>query len=366
MKKPLPFFSMLVLGTCFLIPQDLLAKKRPDWVEGGSKKYPSPQYFIGVGSSSTKRGVKSQQEKMAENNARAEIAKIFRVQVESQTQEKVQVQIQSQMLKKKAGKGLFESASFTDAISTSTAMALEGVEVVERWTDKKDRTIYALAVLDRNKAMNLVSQNLEKEKGALGVAVSAASLAVDGGNLFFAMKQLNLAAGHALQVDVLAAQQAILSPSGYTGKEGGESQVAVIQNRLNELCHAIRFQVEVTGVIPEAKRHLLAALTREGFRSRTDPVEAKSPIPSHSYALIGQTALIDRGPIQVGGYQAQVAQAQLDLTVKDLGTGEVVGQINWATNGNDRQLEAARLDAIRQLGKAIEDQLLQKLMAASP
>ncbi len=50
-------------------------------MDGASKKYSAPRYFIGVGSASLDKGGEKQKRKWAANRARAEIAKIIRSEV---------------------------------------------------------------------------------------------------------------------------------------------------------------------------------------------------------------------------------------------------------------------------------------------
>jgi len=351
-----PHFSLLIvlISSIGLLSPLAHAKKQPDWIDGPSKEYPSKEYFLGVGAASTEKGVLSQQRELAENRARAEIAKIFQVEVQTRTEEFTQLSSE-----RPSGKKMNKTsyASFVDAISTATASVLESVQLTDHYTHTKDKTLYALAVLHRPKGMALVQRHRDQAKSRAASKTEAANEAVNSGNIFLALKYLNEALKHSREADAYSTEWAVLSPGGFTGHEWDSITVA-IEDQIIKLSQKIRFQVAIGGSGEKIKRNVLKALTEAGYRLSTDPVSAEA---SFSYLLEGETDVVEKGDLYVGTYQALMAQASLDMTVKNLQNQEIVGQVNFAANGNGKTPEAATAEALRQLGNQIEKNLVLKL-----
>lgn len=112
----------------------------PDWVRTGrSRDYPREEYLVGVG-----RGRSPQ---AAEDNARAEIAKVFEVRVEQMTRER---ETYSEGSTSAGGAGWSRAIDVSQATATETEKVLSGVEVVERFEGPDGHA--ALAVLSRHDA----------------------------------------------------------------------------------------------------------------------------------------------------------------------------------------------------------------------
>ena len=126
--------AMLFWSSAFLFAQE------PDWVRGKSREYSDEFYMVGVGSGDTRQA--------AENQARAHIAEVFRVNIKADLSVN-----KSETLKNSQGSTTGESREVTrSAIKMGLLKTLEGTEIAEVWQDPKDATFYALAVLDREKA----------------------------------------------------------------------------------------------------------------------------------------------------------------------------------------------------------------------
>ena len=125
------------------------ADSRPDWVDGTSQSYPRERYLIGIGMADDRAA--------ASDRARAEISKIFTTFV-TVTTDLHEAETSSQP-------GAKTDNSFSSAISqslqTASKKVLEGVEVVENWKDTASMQQYALAVLDRSKALAAVKDKID-------------------------------------------------------------------------------------------------------------------------------------------------------------------------------------------------------------
>lgn len=126
------------------------AGSRPDWVDGASRQYPREKYLVGVGMGDDRAA--------ASDRARSEISKIFTTLVDVTTNLN-----ESESTAKQGSK---TENSFSQAISqslkTASRKALEGVEVVENWKDGGTMQQYALAVLDRLKALAAVKDKIDE------------------------------------------------------------------------------------------------------------------------------------------------------------------------------------------------------------
>ncbi len=112
----------------------------PDWVRTGrSREYPREEYLLGVG-----RGRSPQ---AAEDNARAEIAKVFEARVEQMTRE---TETYSEGSTSAGKEGWSRAIDVSQATATETEKVLSGVEIVERFEGPDGHA--ALAVLSRHDA----------------------------------------------------------------------------------------------------------------------------------------------------------------------------------------------------------------------
>ncbi|MDO8757559.1 MAG: LPP20 family lipoprotein [Elusimicrobiota bacterium] len=119
---------------------------RPAWVEGESGKWPRARYVVGVGS--------GDDENSAADRGRGEISRVF--------SSAVSVDTTVDETETNLTQGGRTSASFSQTVAqkvrTASEKMLEGVEIVERWRDGSSARYYALAVLDKAKALGAVSE----------------------------------------------------------------------------------------------------------------------------------------------------------------------------------------------------------------
>lgn len=112
----------------------------PDWVTTGkSADYPREEYLVGVG--------RGRSHAAAEDNARAEIAKIFQARVEQTTHERATY---SETESSRAAGSWSRSIDISQATEVETSKVLSGVEIVARYEGPEGYA--ALAVLSRSEA----------------------------------------------------------------------------------------------------------------------------------------------------------------------------------------------------------------------
>jgi hypothetical protein len=123
---------------------------RPVWVEGESPKWPRAAYVTGVGSADDEEG--------AADRARGEISRVFSSAVSVDTSlEESETNIGQQ-----GGKTTSSfSQQVAQSVKTASKKMLEGVEITERWKDSATSRYYALATLNKGKAMIAVSEKTQ-------------------------------------------------------------------------------------------------------------------------------------------------------------------------------------------------------------
>lgn len=119
---------------------------RPAWVEGESPKWTRAANVLGVGS--------GDDEESAADRARGEVSRVF--------SSAVSVDTTVDETESTVASGGRENASFSSLVAqkvrTASKKMLEGVEIVERWRDGATGRHYALAVLNKGKAMAAVAE----------------------------------------------------------------------------------------------------------------------------------------------------------------------------------------------------------------
>lgn len=138
------YAKLLLVGFCVLVmtacgtQQVKGDQESPSWLYGESNQYPRKHYLFGVGEADTMANAKSR--------ARAEIAKIFSVDIQSESKDSSYYESSSH-----GEGGAVESLSVSQSIETNTEQRVQGIEVPEVWQDKNKQRYYALAILPRQK-----------------------------------------------------------------------------------------------------------------------------------------------------------------------------------------------------------------------
>ncbi len=127
-------------------PKSSSGGSRPAWVEGESPKWPRARFVLGVGN--------GDDEGTAADRGRAEISRVFSSAVSVDTT----VDESETSLSSGGRTNTSFSSTVAQTVRTASKKMLEGVEIVERWKDGASARYYALAVLDKAKAMGAVAE----------------------------------------------------------------------------------------------------------------------------------------------------------------------------------------------------------------
>lgn len=123
------------------VESDMGIKGAPDWVNEGTQtlKTKDGRLFHGVGSASA-MGDLSFQTSIADNRARAEIARILSSYME--------IVFRDYMASGKADEQGYTEQTASREINNVTKVNLTGARIIGHWRDKKNNMIFAIAELD--------------------------------------------------------------------------------------------------------------------------------------------------------------------------------------------------------------------------
>lgn len=345
----------LLLAIVLLLPAISQAAKRPGWIDGESSRYPSPRYFIGVGAVPFDKGGRRQQMQWAGDRARAEIAKTLKAEVNVETRAERSV--------KENGTGAQGrspgTSTQTDVVSTTAREALEGVEIKEYYRDKKERMLYALAVLDRIEAAKALEQRLIEAKSNMLAELDEAGRLTKDHRLLPAVGHYQKAlalSGAATQLEELIG---VMKPTGHRVDPEIGGRASNIRKLIYELRRKIRFTVSVSGPAEKVRGYLIQGLSASGYT-----VGAASG--DYIYDLKGNTDLTFKGTINMGEGESddmlmQIYQADLDLEIVDPASGETLGSLSWSASMNEKSAELAEKSAVRALGRYVQDTVAERL-----
>jgi LPP20 lipoprotein len=327
MKPALALFAAMLLAGCATGPAT-----QPDWVAGDSATYKNSQYLLGRGEAATQED--------ARDRARADLAKIFQVQVNASSEDVQKF--------KSAGAeaGQYESRA-SRRITTRTGQIVRGIQIAELWQDPATRDFHALAVLPRLQTAASLREQMAQLDAATGNFIEQSRNNTD---LFLKIA----AASHAVEAQrERAALQKSLQIVDVTGR-GVEPQwnTAKLQSDLDALLKRVSIAAQVTDDSTPGLHNIVSgALAQAGFMTAT----GQHP----DFILQARMNLQDLG-LQEGWYWQR---GTLEITLTEAANGRVRGTRRWdikssATDRNNaikRALDQADVILKQELGPAIID-----------
>ncbi len=337
--------GILLLGGVFLIsPAD--AGNPPDWVLGGSQKYPNALFLIGVGFADTRAG--------AEDRAYAAIAKIFLAEIRSKTQEWERY-LQSD------SKGRSEDRrelGIEQATQVSTQKVLENVRIAESWLDGAEAVYYVLAVMDRRHAASALRDRIT----ALDLRVEESLRQARGTDeKLKTVRALRGAVRALLLREADNVQLRVVSPDG-KGSEGGRSLSEVGQELREFLTSHFRIRVEVE----EAHRERIRAVITEGLNRQGFAVSAAGPGPTDLGADLEVRGSVRLEPVEMpqrGPKPMQFVRWSASFKLTDAVSKQVIGSVNkqgreghlTAAEAESRALRVAESELVGEIGRQMAE-----------
>lgn len=307
------------------------AGRPPVWIGGESEKYPAAVYLTGVGSDAD-RG-------RAEDRARAEIAKIFRVEILARDSSG-----ESHWLARAGSVAEEEYRQQVQAeLTATTDKVLAGVRIAEVWQEKKTEKYYALAVLDRLRAAQALRYEIDEIDREAASLVRQAEVQTSPlrrlGRYLAALRALDGRRG-------LAADLRIVDPSGLVPEP--PFAPAEIAARVDRSAADIRIGVEF-------------AQDRDGI-VRGSLVRALAGLGLQLAPPLEQDLLV-RGDVSIERYVAApwhwaVASAQVEFVAAD---GSVLEALRTSAREGSQIESRAETVARERLGEKLAVLLVERL-----
>ena len=143
---------------CVVQSNVVVAKSKPDWINGEAGFYPAHQYLTATGSAS--------KSELAKDRALGNLAKILELQIREDSKSLTDTHVNLKDDKETVNKDI----RLTQQINIRTDKVVQGARIAEMYQDEAVFTYHALAVLDRAQAgtnireeMNRLDQETESE-----------------------------------------------------------------------------------------------------------------------------------------------------------------------------------------------------------
>jgi len=336
MKKLLiiPFLIILSVVPAF-------AEKIPDWVNGTSSKYPPQNFLIGVGVGDTLDGARS--------SARAEIAKVFKSRIVQSAQET--------RSERTAQEGSSSQFSMRQDSASSTAVTtdelLQGVEIAETWQHNKNKTYYALAVLNKQKTRQSLMQQITDQEE---IAAGKLSQAKSSSTVIDKLRALNGALDSMNKRDELVTRKRVLDPVS-VADISPKNVRGDVERQKTELLANVRFVI-VADDTPHLAAQVAEKITSLGFTIVPSAADAKRP-DAVVFILSAKTTVT---PVDRGNPEWKFYGWHGTLTVTDaVDSNRVIASVVKEGQASHVTTEAAKAKATTEAVQAVADAVEQEM-----
>jgi hypothetical protein len=311
--------------------------KRPDWIDGQSRHYPSSMYLTGVGYAPDRQ--------TSEDRARAEIAKIFYAEIDAKTrtyQEYFQTVSGSKTKTK-------DSVAIEDITKVSTQKVLSGVRIVQVYQQTKPEPLfYALAVLDRSQAQEILQSKIRELDQDLDRLVSLIGQETD---ILSKLKYLKSSVEEYILRDAYNTELRIVNPSG----QGIPSPFSFpeLKRKLSDaLLRDFFIAVSVNGSRAiEIRQALVEALNQKGF-SVLDDLDRASVLARGTVGI---------NPIEQKSSDWKFVRWKAYFDLVDQQGGAVFGSVQKTGREGHLTIPQAEERAVRKMRKLLADEIAEDL-----
>ncbi|MFA6582687.1 MAG: LPP20 family lipoprotein [Elusimicrobiaceae bacterium] len=290
--------AVIMLAGCAANKASVVSvKDRPDWINGESAEYPRDKYVIGVGLADDRDS--------AQDRARAQIAQVF----------SSLIQVTSEMSAREKTDTLGDKSStsynsdVSENVKSTSEKMLEGVEIVQVYTDPQTKQNYALAILNRANAASAIRQKMAELDMQLTSFESDFNAAQD---------KFGKAKAAAKALALLKERTAINSDLRVLASAGSENELAAgMTADYQKALAALNIQVTIDGDrSTEVETGIIKALNSMGLTAKAGPADAGSDIVVSAKVDCGQIRKDDIG-------KWKWAQAGVTVSVSEARSGNV-------------------------------------------
>jgi hypothetical protein len=311
--------------------------KRPNWIDGKSRHYPAAMYLTAVGYAPDRQ--------TAEDRARAEIAKIFRSEIDAKTRT-----YEEYLQSISGGKAkTTNSIAIEDITNVSTQKVLSGVQIVEVYQQTKPQPLfYALAALDRSQSKEILQSKIRELDRNIRGLMAANQTETDK---LAKIKNLKTSVEQYILRDTYNTELRIVNPSG----KGMPSQVSFFEMKRqlsDALLRDFFIAVSINGSrAKEIRQALVEALNQQGFSVSEDPSRA---------------SVLARGSVEINPIKQKASEwkfvrwkAYFDLV--DQRGGAVFGSVKKSGREGHLSFPQAEERAVRKMHKILAAEIAEDM-----
>jgi hypothetical protein len=304
---------------------------KPDWVDGSSMEYPRDKYLTGVGSADDRA--------TAEDRARGEISKIFRSQITVNSASEA-----SESTVQRTGQK--DDNSFSQSVANSvqnvSKNVLEGVEIPETWQDDASRGYYALAVLDKSKAVSGVTDKITDFDAQIKQWYAQMTQATD--------KLPKVKAGMKL-LALFKARKHLESDLRVLDGKGIPDPVdeAAVKATASKTLAGLDVAVELSGKSREVETGVVKALNGFGLQSTAGAPQA--PVD------IIVSGAVETDPVAGTDTRWKFARSYVTVSLKDGRTNKVFLQFDASEKGSSSDYDTAAHRSLANLSNKVAQQV---------
>ncbi|MCB9655486.1 MAG: LPP20 family lipoprotein [Deltaproteobacteria bacterium] len=295
----------------------------PAWTQGRCDR---DRYLCGVGDGGDR--------KIADNDARAELARIFKSNIQAVTKS---FEGAASQISKKTGESWIEVQQVSAFSMVSTDKVVTMSEILERWDDGKGR-LWSLAVIDRDRAGRALRDQIEQKDGLIASMLSKAE--EESADKIKKLKALKSAVIAHVERQALNSDLRVIDAKG----QGipAPHDINEMLGMLGDAAAALRFGIAISGSGAERVRDCLEqALTERGYQieANVDEDSDDDLDISGSFDVIvrGKVKNESRGEI-AGKY---VVQTTLTLKLINAETSKVLRTITGSEKGTRPSIKVA-------------------------
>jgi len=290
---------VLLLGACAGVSGN--KDDMPDWVSGTSSEYPQSEYITGYGQATNLE--------LAQDRARANIAKVFEVNIVEHSED---IQAQEQRSDGETQQSHSESR-ITRELSTETRQIINGIEIADVWQAPEGEEYYVLAVLSRQQANTRLKRQIRTLDQDTERAIARARNSDD------ALLSVRYAAEALDAQQERAAFQKIASITDQSGRGiPPRWDVSRLKDDLDGLLARLHIEIGSSGKDSEALKPLLTAAVTAAGMQVVDSGQG-------DYVLAGSLDITDLG-FRDGWYWQRAALA---IRLSDRADDRLRGTKTW-------------------------------------
>lgn len=311
-------------------------RERPEWIDGPASQYPASEFLLGRGS--------AESVDLAQDRARADLAKIFEVQVRADAED-------VQRSRREGDAVRYEAAS-EYRVQTRTDKVVSGIRIADLWSEPDPAAgkpqQHALATLPRAQAANALRQEIGGLDEAIAREVALSREAVDplarSGHAMRAVEQAKRRAGFNQSLRVVE-----LAGRGVDSPHGLPRLQSDLDAQLKRI--ALVPALLVGGPLDQAAigNVVRGAIVQAGFQA----AETSGAI---AYGLSVNARLDSQ---LIDGWQW--VRGGIELTLSDA-DGKVRGSKRWAVKASAQDEQTARARALSEIDRLLKLEMRPTLL----